>query len=77
MLGYHKRRSLKHFNCCRFSRAAQQAAAYQLIQCSEMAERTALTLWKYSSCFELLGEKDKHNIMVKCQLCLEDKVLVT
>ena len=47
-----------------------------LIQCSEMAKRTVLTLWKYSHYLDFLGKKYKNNIMVKCKLRLEARVLL-
>ncbi|XP_054457983.1 protein prenyltransferase alpha subunit repeat-containing protein 1-like [Anoplopoma fimbria] len=35
-----------------------------------MAEKIALDSWRYAHYFELQSEKDKKNIVVKCNLCL-------
>ncbi|CAJ1087669.1 chromosome alignment-maintaining phosphoprotein 1-like isoform X2 [Xyrichtys novacula] len=42
-----------------------------------MAEQGTFVSWKYSHYFEFFGEKNQNNILVKCKLCLEDKILST
>ncbi|CAL8361126.1 unnamed protein product [Arctogadus glacialis] len=56
---------------------APVCVSYVCLYRGKMAEKIALDSWRYAHYFELQSEKDKKNIVVKCNLCVGGKLLST